>query len=273
MAIRDLLVLAGDGMDAAGAYGIWLAKRCGAALTAAAPVIEASAPGYVDTELPRDLLERIEAESKAAAARALEQFAAKAQGAGVKAETLAFMVPSTRRGAAVSELARCYDAAVVPQPSRDGADTADILEETLFAAGRPIIIVPYIPVRQELGTVLVAWDGGRPAARAVADALPILAMARGVQVVTVGKAKPEASPLSAQNLIRHLARHGIAAELKWLASDGVDVANLLLSHAADADADLIVMGGYGHSRMRELVLGGTTREILRSMTIPVLMSH
>jgi nucleotide-binding universal stress UspA family protein len=120
--------------------------------------------------------------------------------------------------------------------------------------------------------VLIAWDGGRPAARAVADALPLLALVDRVEIVTVNDASGDRH-LPSENIARHLARHGIAVELKSVPRGDLDVANALLSYAGDAGADLIVMGGYGHSRLREIVLGGTTRTILQSMTVPVLMAH
>jgi nucleotide-binding universal stress UspA family protein len=106
----------------------------------------------------------------------------------------------------------------------------------------------------------------------VADALPVLSLARHVHIVTVGDREREDAYPSSGTLVRHLARHGIRAELKILPGDA-PVAGSLLSQATSIGADLIVMGGYGHSRFREIVLGGTTRDMLSLMTIPVLMSH
>ena len=173
----------------------------------------------------------------------------------------------------LSQLARCFDAVILPQPDLNGVDTSEIVEACLFDSGRPVIIVPYVRTRPAVGSVLIAWDGGPQAARAVADALPILELARHVEIVTVGNGEGENPNLSGRVLARHLGRHGIHAIAKKLLIDDIDVANTLLSHAADTSAGLIVMGGYGHSRLREMVLGGTTRNILRSMTVPVLLSH
>ncbi|MCC2650782.1 MAG: universal stress protein [Microvirga sp.] len=273
MAFKDLLVLAGNGMEAAGAYGIWLSGACGATITAAAPVIEPSIPPYLALELPGELVSQIERDAQESARKALADFSTAAKQAGVAAETLSFRAVIGRVGVSVSHLARCYDAIVLPQPNLEGLDTTEIVEAALFGSGRPLIIIPFIPARQEFGTVLIAWDGGEPAARAVADAMPILSLARRVQIVTVQRGDPESPLLSRDNLVRHLARHGINAEARQMPSGEVDIANLLLSHAADIGADLMVMGGYGHSRFREVMLGGTTRAILRSMTVPVLMSH
>ena len=119
---------------------------------------------------------------------------------------------------------------------------------------------------------LVAWDGGLAAARAVADALPLLKRAGRVEVVSIaGKGLP-AEELPGFNITRHLSRHGISATLKKL-PPAEDVGAALLSHAADTGADFMVMGGYGHSRLREFVLGGATRTIYQSLTLPVFMSH
>lgn len=273
MGFRDILTLSGPGMDEAGSYGLWLASACGATITAAAPMVEPSMPPYIAAELPSALLTRMAQEAQETATTALHGFSERARQAGIAAETISFNAISGRVGAAVSRLARCYDATILPQPDRASINTTDIVEATLFNSGRPVIIVPYIRTRHELGTVLIAWDGSGPAARAASDAIPILALARHVQIITVGNGEHSELEQSRNNLQRHLARHGIKAETRRMSSDEVDVANLLLSHAADTSADLIVMGGYGHSRFREIVLGGTTREILRSMTAPVLMSH
>ncbi|NBJ13626.1 universal stress protein [Microvirga arsenatis] len=135
-----------------------------------------------------------------------------------------------------------------------------------------MLIVPCRQTSSQLATALVAWDEGRPAARAVADALPLLAMAARVEIVTVGDLRGDPSRDSRQ-LVRHLASHGIEAHATNLTRDQGSVAGTLLSHAVDVQADLLVMGGYGHSRLREIVLGGTTRRILQTMTVPVMMAH
>jgi len=123
--------------------------------------------------------------------------------------------------------------------------------------------------------VLVAWDASREAARAVADAMPLLAAADAVIVLAVD---PQPGPdghgeIPGADIALHLARHGVKAQIERTVSAGVPIGELLLSRAADLGADMLVMGAYGHSRVRELLLGGATRSILASMTIPVLMSH
>jgi len=141
-------------------------------------------------------------------------------------------------------------------------------------AGRPVVLVPYIEkAGLTLDRVMVCWDGSRAGARAVGDALPLLARARAIEVVTVASERPKSDDLPGVDIGQHLARHGLKVEVKRIVATDSDVASTLLSHAADTSADFMVMGGYGHSRLREFVLGGVTRDILQAMTVPVLMSH
>lgn len=273
MAFKDLLVLAGAGTEPASTYALWLAGACGATLTAAAPVTEPSVPAYVMVEMPDDVLDRIREDAEASAATALEAVATAAQRTGLTLETLRFKATPDSVGDVLARAARCYDLTILPQPDPTGVDTSDIVEAVLFGSGRPLMIVPYIRARPDIQRVLVAWDGGEPAARAVSQALPILEKARHVEILTIGADAGSRPFLSGHDLTRHLGRHGITAEPRHVVGSDIGVADLMLSHAADIGADLIVMGGYGHSRLREIVLGGATREILRSMTVPVLMSH
>ena len=149
-----------------------------------------------------------------------------------------------------------------------------IAESVLFEAGRPVIIVPYIQKAPlKLDRVMACWDGSRPAARAIADAMPLLERAGLVEVVIVSNERGKRDEIPGADMGQHLARHGLKVDIKRISEGSIDVADALLSHAADFSADLIVMGGYGHSRLREFVLGGVTHSILKSMTAPVLMSH
>jgi nucleotide-binding universal stress UspA family protein len=137
-----------------------------------------------------------------------------------------------------------------------------------------MVVVPYIQKEDlKLGHVLACWDGSRSAARAIADSLPFLMRGEKVEIVMVTRGDGKADELPGADLGEHLARHGLDVEVKRLVAADVDVSNVILSYAADCGADLIVMGGYGHSRLREFVLGGATRGILQSMTVPVLMAH
>ena len=149
-----------------------------------------------------------------------------------------------------------------------------IVEAALFDSGRPMLVVPYIQRNGlRLDRILLCWDGSRSSARAVADALPFLRRAKAVEVVTVASEPAKSDEMRGADIAHHLARHGVKVELKRIVTAETDVASTILSHAADSSADFLVMGGYGHSRLREFILGGVTREILASMTVPVLMSH
>jgi nucleotide-binding universal stress UspA family protein len=137
-----------------------------------------------------------------------------------------------------------------------------------------VLIVPYIqkaPFTME--RAMVAWDGGRNAAGAVADAMPLLRKAKNVDVVIVAEDKGKSDEFPGADIAQHLARHGVTVDVRCIVAGHNDVASTLLSHAADASVDLIVMGAYGHSRLREFILGGVTRGILSAMTVPALMSH
>jgi len=119
----------------------------------------------------------------------------------------------------------------------------------------------------------VCWDGGRTATRAIADAMPFLRRAKSIDVVMVASGRSKSDDVPGADIAQHLARHDLKIEVKRIVASDIDVPNTILSYAADSSADFLVMGGYGHSRLREFVMGGATRGILSSMTIPVLMSH
>ena len=140
--------------------------------------------------------------------------------------------------------------------------------------GRPVIFVPYIQkAGMKTDRIMVCWDGSRTASRAIADAMPFLKKAKQVEIVIISSKPAKADELPGADLGQHLARHGINVGIKRITSPDSDVPSTILSYAADSSADMIVMGGYGHSRLREFVLGGATRGLLQSMTVPVLMSH
>jgi nucleotide-binding universal stress UspA family protein len=275
-AFKDLLLLTRQGTEAGNRYALWLADMCGARLTVASPVVSPVLPPMVSSEMPGDILSRVQEEIENAARSALDAFLESAKQTDVNVETLTLEVPSGDLGREVSRLAQYFDATVLEQPNPEGPDTSNVIEAVLFGSGRPVLIVPYIilHVPSQLRTVLVAWNEGRLAARAIADALPLLQMADRVEVVTVSGTNPRGSwHGSADMMAQHLAQHGIKADMKALAKGDVDIGSTLVSYAADVSADLIVMGAYGHSRLREIVLGGTTRTILQSMPVPVLMAH
>ena len=211
MGFKDLLVLVGNGTEGSGRFGLAFSAAAGGSVTAAVPVTEVMMP-VLPAELPQEFLTRIREEAEVAATKAIDAFSQEAQAAGIEVEIRRFSAAAGTTGQALSRVARCFDAVVLPQPDPNAARGGEIVEACLFGSGRPLLIVPFIPVRAEIRTVLVAWDGGLPAARAVADALPILARARRVEILTFqtrGGAPPAATDA---DLVRHLIRHDIRAE-------------------------------------------------------------
>jgi nucleotide-binding universal stress UspA family protein len=149
-------------------------------------------------------------------------------------------------------------------------------EKIVVACGRPLLVLPYINTLTSVGKqVLIAWDGSREVARAMHDALPLIAEAEAVTVIAVGshKSDVERHHISFHQVVRHLERRGLAVRAEEDVESGLTVSDLLLSRASDLGADLLVAGAYHHSRFREAVLGGVSRELLNHMTVPVLMSH
>ena len=184
---------------------------------------------------------------------------------------------ATIAGAAdqLGRIGRRSDLIVVAQAEREKPTADEIVDEgVLFESGRPVIFVPFIQKGGlKLDRVMLCWDGGRAATRAIADSLPFLKKAKQVEVVIVSGKPGKQDEVTGADLGQHLARHGLKVDVKRITSPDIDVASTILSYAADSSADMIVMGGYGHSRLREFVLGGATRGMLESMTVPVLMSH
>lgn len=184
-------------------------------------------------------------------------------------------------GAAVPALARCAlhaDMLVMGQHDPDAGfasgTPADLVESVLIASGRPALIVPYVgEVHPVPRNVLVAWKSTRETARALTSAIPLMHNAKEVHVTTFDEEEPAHSPGSNLEVGQYLKLHGIDAKLHRYGSAEGEVGESLLSLTADLGSDLLVMGCYGHSRARELVLGGASRVVLRSMTVPTLMSH
>jgi len=209
------------------------------------------------------------------AAAALQAFDALARTAGL-ASFEARLVDDDVDGGLATQVRYC-DLAVAGQPDPAAPDPdrrADLPDYLLLATGRPVLVVPHSggPWRLD-GDALVAWDGSAEVTRAVTAALPLLRAARSTTVIGCGDAAGEtAGGDPCAQLAAWLGRHGIAARAGHRAAAG-DVGEALLSAAADMEAGLLVMGGYGHARYRELVLGGVTATILRALTLPVLLAH
>lgn len=228
-------------------------------------------PGYINPQF----IELQMRESESAARNASVRFNDAAARAGVSTDVVKFNVEPGGAGRQFGRLARCFDLAIVGQagPDEEIAEQT-IVESSLFETGRPTLVVPYIQKAPlKLDNVMVCWDGSRSASRAIGDALPFLKRAGRIEIAVVVGDAVKQDQVEGADIAQHLARHGLNITVTRFPAGEIDVGNALLSHSADIDADFIVMGGYGHSRLREFVFGGVTRSFLNSMTAPVLMSH
>ncbi|MGI9303587.1 MAG: universal stress protein, partial [Gammaproteobacteria bacterium] len=171
--------------------------------------------------------------------------------------------------------ARHADLTIVGQDNADDPDVTTMrANEVVLECGRPVLLTPYIGTSKPIGKrILVAWNGSREATRALNDAIPIMKRAQLVKVLAVNPDKNTEGPIPSGDICLHLARHDIAAEAEQVTAKDMNVGDILLSRASDWDVDLIVMGAYGHSRFREIILGGATRHLLQHMTVPTFVSH
>jgi len=220
------------------------------------------------------LLPEVEEANRAIEAREKEAFHALAQRNGLRTEWRSAHSSNWRDTIA---LTHASDLIVMGQPDPDDALTVlgmEMASHILLQSGRPVLFLPYAMTAQwRFATVVVAWDGSRHAARAVADAMPFLAQAGEVVVLSASKEKESMKRLPDIDLGTYLADHDLKVKIIENSNPDIDAGNWLLSMAADLNADLLVMGGFGHNRFGEMLLGGATRTILKSMTLPVLMSH
>ncbi len=275
--IKDIVVNLSVNADGGpvGDYAVSVASAFEAHLTGVAfvydPIVPVSGTGYI----PAEVIESQQADNETAAKAAIDRFAAATARAGLSAEPLSLTASLAGAGDQFGRIARRFDLAIVGQAAPETSTIDEIIAEaTLFESGRPMIVVPYIQKAPlKLDNVMVCWDGGRQSARAIADAMPLLVKAGSVEIVIITNERGKQDEIEGADMGQHLARHGLKIDVHRIAGGNIDVADALLSHAADSGADFMVMGGYGHSRLREFVLGGVTHSIFRSMTIPVLMSH
>ncbi len=275
--IKDIVVnlTPGTENDPARRYAISLAEAFDAHVTGVAFAYDPAWPPSITDMVGGDIVSSLIEETRAKARKVAESFEAAAAVSNLSVQTLTPEASLAGAAETFANLARSYDLAVLKQSESDEDVTSQtLIEAALFNSGRPVLIVPYIQKDGfSIKRVLVCWDGSRAAARAVADSLPLIARANNVQVLTVVTGKFEENDVSGADIAEHLARYKLRTELARLPAADIDVASAILSHAADVNADLIVMGGFAHSRLREFVLGGATRSILQSMTVPTLMSH
>ncbi|MBP0110330.1 MULTISPECIES: universal stress protein [Bradyrhizobium] len=244
------------------------AVAVGYVATSAAYVMEGGAAVAAVFELERErAVERAEA--------ALAVFKSEAANAGISYASHALgAIPADAAGS-LGEMARLHDLSVVLQPDpTQGSFDNDMPREILFQAGGPVLFLPYtFRGAFKANRIGICWDGSRLAARAVRDAAPFLARAAEIVIITINETDAASNEASANSLTKHLRRRGLSTRTVALSATRADIQPTILSLAADESLDLLVMGGYGHSRLQERVLGGVTRAMLDAMTVPTLMSH
>jgi nucleotide-binding universal stress UspA family protein len=286
MGLRDLLVLLDGSLrdEVKLTVALELARRDDAHLTGLCPLelllpadMSFALGGYPDLWALPKFAKQVDSQARAKAAVIEASFLETLRREGIRGD---WVLETGSLISAVTRRAHTVDLVVIGQADPDyplPAAARTFVEDILMTAGRPLLLIPYAGRFDKIGTnALVGWTPTRESARAVHDALPTLPPGGKVVVLTVeisrGGTEPEALPTA--DIAEHLSRHGLdVSAARTVVSDGLSPADALLDYASDIGADLLVVGGYGHSRTREMIMGGVTRDLLRHMTVPVLMSH
>ena len=277
MALKDLMIVADDSDETQATfdYAAALARSHGAHLIVFYPIPALPPAMYMGIEYSTDWLASVADNFREQAESCRTRLEARARSLDIAMEWRSEEGEPSRVAA---EFSRYVDITVMTQQGsgRGREDMRALSEYFILESGRPVIQVPYIgsPAKPP-GHIIVGWDGSRTASRALHDAMPLLTAAETVELLSIrlDNHPDDAGDIAAIDISAHLARHGVNVETRLLVGEDIEPADLLLSHVSDSGAELVVMGAYGHSRFRELVLGGMTRRILQSMTVPILMSH
>jgi nucleotide-binding universal stress UspA family protein len=255
-----------------------VAVALGAKISAIACEVKINVPGTLLGRRFLNVPSMIATEAKKSAANAqqlLAAFQAAAEKSGVFQERISEHCLTSEVPQVLIEYSRLRDLTILPMPERDYLDQW-YAESVIFGSGRPTVILPHERKRSgsfALDTVIVAWDFSRAATRAMADAMPILEKAKRVCVLTVTKEKAIDTRRSGAELAKHLARHGADVVLDEVDAKGRRIGEVIEAHVTYRNADLLVMGAYGHSRLREFVLGGATKSMLTRPPSPIFLSH
>jgi len=273
MAIKDILVhVGGSSRTGPVALAANLAVQYGAHLAGLHVSVLPDIPPYIEAQLGSDVLD--------AQARFAKEEVAKAQtlfetATNVNGLSTQWSVIQGDPVECIQRYGRYTDLVVVGQTNPDEpgfASGQDVAGRLVLSLGRPVLTVPSAGHFETVGKrVMIAWDGGRAAARALGDAMTLLQDAEDVTILSVNR--DVSGHDTGLDIAQHLARHGIKAQTQNLEKKGMDTGAMMLSCAKDFGADLVVMGAYGHARWRELVLGGVTQHMLAHMNVPVLMAH
>ncbi len=281
MAYKDILVHLDDSKACASRIeaAIALAKRQEARVSGVALALKSTISTYIGVDIPSSLTDAQQEIVAKAAQSAVEKFEQAAAEAGVECVSEVIKCSATKASARLAFFARHTDLCFLGQPNPDESGMAfkeSLLEGVLFASGRPVYVVPYIGRPQmKIRKAVIAWDGGKKSVRAVNDAIPLL---QGRSEVIVLVINPEQrrhvhGEKPGTNIAAHLERHGITARVDVQSHVDIPTDTMILNYLSDAGADLLIMGAYGHSRLREKAFGGVTNTILHQMTTPVLMAE
>lgn len=277
MPIKDILtVLDLAGNQPAAKYALEFGRVHDAHVTGLAVSFEPVVPAFAAAPMPVDYLQAAHDQAIAAAKDAKDQFDEFARLAGVKNESR--LAEILTGGPLDNVLAHCRptDLVVIGQSNPDKPEPMRelLIETILFESGVPVLLVPYIGSKSfEPKNVLVGWDGSSTATRAILSAIPVLEKADKVTVLVIEKKANSQAGQPGAEVANYLARHNMNVTIDVVSNPQTGVADTVLNYVTDNSNDLVVMGGYGHSRMREFLFGGATREILEAMTVPVLMAH
>jgi len=273
---RDILLYVGSNAATSALIesAVNFAGEQSAHLTGLCVVEPPTIPGYAEADLPDEILERYRENNLERARRVEAEFSDACKTRGLK---WAWRCIEGEAATTVLLNGRCVDLLLLAGGARrTHTKSSEIADRVVLECGRPVLVVPAGPMPESAGSqIVLAWDGCREAVRAAHDALPLLRAADWVKVVTAVPRIRDSGrgEVPASDLCRHLARHGVKAEAHNVNVSGHGAGETLLNWSADENANMIVMGGYGHSRWRELLLGGVTAHVLHEAQIPVLMSH
>jgi nucleotide-binding universal stress UspA family protein len=277
MVIKDILVHADstDTFETRLKYALELGRKNDAHLTALYVIPKYPIPAYAGVSIDPAIFQAVRDNERQTAETAKTKFESISANQDCKVE---WRVEEGDPTHYLNLHGRYFDFVVLgqPDPKWNSDGFTEVTDNLVISLGRPCLVVPYIGTAPKTPKrILVAWNGSHSSARAVNDALPLLETADLVEVMSINSDKSsfDEGDIPSADICLHLARHGVKAEAKSTFSSEISDENLILTHASDMAADLLVMGAYGHSRFRELILGGVTRHLLRHMTIPVFMSH
>ena len=259
---------------------ISLATKHDAHVMGVALKIKSTIADYISEALPSGFQEAQRKAVAASARKAIETFEAEAKAANISFETNVIEKSAAKAPEALAFYARHADLTVLGQSNVEHSSAASfntsLMDACLFESGRPIYLVPYVGKKiQPVKTAVIAWDGGAKAARTVNDAIPLLQDRKEVicLIINADDRKGAHGKTPGEDIKAHLGRHGINLKIECISAIDIGVDKAILNFLADTGADLLVMGAYGHSRLREKAFGGVTNNILMEMTAPVLMSN